>query len=216
MTPLPDDCLCFQGDPNFCCPKIASSDAYAGEIFTGTSEWQIPRQLDGHDPRAAATADTTVAFTGRHSLKIRVPTDKPLIIGVAGTQHSKGGGADACFGLDKSTDIAIRLVNGRSYSVSLQAQASPAGSQLAVMEGYWRGGCAYPDTAPAPDGGCPFIGNVRHEISMGREWTALQVNFTSASPDNCTGLAIRVTPPAGSFGAVAWIDAVGGQLLPAV
>ena len=41
--------------------------------------------------------------------KVRVPTSAPFVFALAGTQHSKGGGADLCHHAGKSTEISVRL-----------------------------------------------------------------------------------------------------------
>ena len=194
------------GDPNFAHGDFPPSRVSAGDIFVGTSKWEVPRQLDGHDPRASLVADTIVAYAGRHSLKVHCPTDRPLVFGVAGTQQSKGGGADACYEDGKSTEISIRLQPGRRYSVMLQAQASPAGTRLALVQGFWTTACSYPTVMPPPAEGCPFTQvALHHEQTLGTHWGNVSSTFTVQR--NCSGLQLLVTP-ANRYGATVWIDAV--------
>ena len=133
-----------------------------------------------------------------------MPTIKPLVFGVAGTQKSKGGGADACFEHGTTTEISVRLHQGQRYQVSLQAQASPVGTRLALMQGHWTASCSYPSTLPPPAEGCPYTGTTIHEVSLGSDWSNVSVAFDGS---NCSGLQLRVSP-ANRFGATVWIDAV--------
>ena len=123
------------GDVTSAHPSPAVSD----DIFIGTKEWEVPRMVDGHDYRASLTADTTVAYSGRHSLKVVVPTSTPLVFALSGKNNLCGAPSG------RSTELSVRLKQGSAYNVTMHVQASPAGTKLALMRGSWGTGCSYPD-----------------------------------------------------------------------
>lgn len=192
------------GDPS---QHVPPSPAVSGEIFMGQSEWEVPRMVDGHDYRAALMADTTVAHTGRHSLKVHVPSNTPFVFSVTGKAQYRGG-ANVCPTDGRRTELSVRLQYGVAYIVSLKVQASPAGTKVAVMKGSWGDGCSYPGVLPPPAGGCPYRGIALHEVEAGRGWSTLHTVIENVSTDNCTALQIRVSPAGAEYGAVAWIDDV--------
>lgn len=192
------------GDPS---QNVGPSPALSGDILMGESEWEVPRMMDGHDPRASLTSDTTVAYTGRHSLKIRVPTSSPLVFALTGKNNYRDV-TNICPADGTQTELSVRLQYGVPYNVTVQVQASPAGTKVALMAGSWGRGCSYPDVLPPPNGGCPYEGNIIQEVTAGRGWSALHTIIHNVSFDNCTALQIRVSPASSKFGAVAWIDDV--------
>jgi hypothetical protein len=120
--------------------KTRPSPAVSGDIFVGNEKWEVPRRVDGHDYRAALTADTTVAYSGRHSLKVQVPTSTPLVFALSGRSM-----CDAPRDSVWDTESSVRLRPGNTYNVSMHVQASPAGTRLALMRGSWGAGCSYPN-----------------------------------------------------------------------
>ena len=90
--------------------------------------------------------------------------------------------------------------------VVLQAQASPAGTRLALVQGFWTTACSYPTVMPPPAEGCPFTQvALHHEQTLGTHWGNVSSTFTVQR--NCSGLQLLVTP-ANRYGATVWIDAV--------
>ena len=123
------------GDSTSARPSPAVSD----DILIGKKVWEVPRMVDGHDYRASLTTDTTVAYSGRHSLKVQVPTSTPFVFALSGKNNL----CNAPSG--RSTETSVRLRRGNAYNVSMHVQASPAGTKLAIMRGSWAAGCSYPN-----------------------------------------------------------------------
>ena len=155
------------------------------------------------------TADTTVAVSGRHSLKVQVPTSQAFVFPVA-AKYGHRAVATPGFG----DSVTLKLGTQR-YLVSLWVQASPPGTKLALMSGFWHNAshCIYPNYLPPLRGGCPYTGMVVHEVDAGREWAQMKVVIGPGTRlsilDNMTSLQLRVSPArTGKFGATVWIDDV--------
>ena len=184
----------------------------------------------GHgQPLAAMTSDTTVAKTGRHSVKINVPDGTALVFPLAGKQLVKpppGAGWGAKKPPPIGTHIpgaSVVLSPGKTYHVSLSVQTSPPGTTVEIMAGYWvvTGG-KINEASPALRG--DYNGSSLAAVHGGKfdgdglaAWQTLQATVrvpAATASQNGTALQLRITPrPAvagqrRAFGATVWVDAV--------
>ena len=168
----------------------------------------------GQDPRVQLVADTTVAYDGRHSLRVLVPTDEPLVIGLAGMQLVPPPASQNNFAVgDLLVGNSAVLPGGRTFQVSLAVQASPPGTTVTLMTGGWEitdlgawnglGRQVAYQGQPVPN--ATVVGRGAHWAVLS---AVLRVPVTAKS--NSTALQVRVSPPpsARGFGAMAWLDAV--------
>lgn len=106
---------------------------------------------------AMMQSDTAVSRTGRHSVKVVLPTATPLVFplpgpAVASLSHSYNctsgppaaskaswakTGTAPCPG-DLVTGTSVSLPRSKTWVVSLYVQTSPSGTRVAIMDGGWN------------------------------------------------------------------------------
>ena len=105
------------------------------------------------------------------------------------------------------------LAPGKTYEVRLSVQASPPGTTIEIMEGYWsvRNGTV---REAAPDLLAEYRGEPIAKVSGGQKWqrlTATVVVPAATAHHNGTALQLRVTPKkfeGKDYGATVWADEV--------
>ena len=172
------------------------------------------------EPLVTMTSDTSVAAEGRHSVKINCPTSKPIVFPLSGTQLVKPA-SDTSWGSKHvppaGTHVfssSVVLAPGKSYEVRLAVQASPPGTTVEILDGYWAvrpgNGSAIKEASPLLL--ADYHGSSIASIAAGQEWKHLEVVVhvpAATTHHNGTALQLRVSPRAGQkFGATVWADDV--------
>lgn len=177
-------------------------------------------------------ADTTVRLpTGRHSIRVTVPTGNPYVFALPGPGVAKrvqkrpedsncpapGATKGLCPG-DIISVGSVTLPRSSSWLVSLFVQTSPAGTRVEIVDGGWnltsvqfRGWM--PDQVLGAYIGNPIagvVGNTSVEpVSGKRVWQQLEARLpATSSPTDVAALQLRITPPPSDgsrFGATVWL-----------
>jgi hypothetical protein len=184
----------------------------------------------GAQPLVTMKSDTAVAAEGRHSTKITIPSAKPIVLPLEGTKEVPPN-PDASWGAQhvppagtKVFGASVVLAPGKTYEVRLSVQASPPGTTIEIMDGYWsvtNGTVAdpYGDTGSPIDEGHPILKAKYHgeplaKVSGGQKWqrVAATVRVPAVTAHrNGTALQLRLTPKefeGKDYGAVVWVDEV--------
>lgn len=174
----------------------------------------------GDDPRVMMLTDTAVAVDGRHSLRVVVPSVKPLVLPLPGKQLVPNPTA-ASWG---STDVpavgthvfgrSVTLLAGHTYDVSLSVQASPAGTTVELLDGYWTVQNGSTVREAEPDIKAAYVQrSVLGSVVGNQSWQLLaaQVAVPAATAGrNGTALQLRITAlgNARGWGGSTWLDKV--------
>ena len=170
------------------------------------------------EPLVTVKSDTAVAAEGRHSAKITIPSAKPIVFPLGGHQMVKPP-ADASWGSKHAPPAGTKVFGSSvvlapgTYEVRLSVQASPPGTTIEIMEGYWsvRNGTI---KEASPDLKAEYHGEPIAKVSGGQKWQRLTATVrvpAATVHHNGTALQLRVTPKkfeGKDYGACVWVDAV--------
>jgi hypothetical protein len=179
------------------------------------------------DARLTIVPDTSVAVPpARHSLRVNVPSDVVVVLPLPGIHLvpvARKFAPDPQRGLAKVGDVLVgsstTLPGGQAFKVTLELQASPCGTQVALMGGGWsvtsvnclndlRGFCV--EQIEGVYRGVPLAPSVTP--ACGAQWTQLEAVVRSPPANataNGTALQLKLTPPSTKrgHGAQVWIGA---------
>lgn len=178
------------------------------------------------DTRTTIVVDTAVAVSpARHSLRVNVPSDVAVVLPLPGTHLvpvPRKFAPDPKLGMAKVGDVIVgastTLPGGQAFKVTVDLQASPCGTQVALMGGGWsvtsvdclndlRGFCV--EQIDGVYRGVPLAPSV---TPCGAQWTRLEAVVRSPPANataNGTALQLRLTPlpTERRHGAQVWIGA---------
>jgi hypothetical protein len=178
-----------------------------------------------YDPRLSASADSSVTVpTARHSLRFNLPTGKAVIIPFQGKalvskgpwgkirRWAPGPGQVIAVG-DKLPGSSATLPGGRSFRVSLQLQASPCGTTVSLMGGYFEVSRVVLREASEDMQGLYHGNELAPAVTpCGANWTTLETVLKLPPANatvNGTALQLRFKPPPTdrNWGGVVWVGA---------
>jgi hypothetical protein len=218
-----------------------SKAIFAGDMLWGTSEYHdssVDRALSYGQrlrqplPEALMQSDTAVSRTGRHSVKVTLPSADPLVFPLPGpslASHnynctntppaaSKASwaktGSAPCPG-DLVTGSSISLPRTETWLVTLYFQASPVGTRVDIMEGGWNFTSAVQRNWQTDQTVSGYIGqpiaSATSSAELGsdghRVWQKLTTRVEKATAPAVVALQVRVAPPVSErgFGASVWL-----------
>ena len=233
IIPSVEDMVQRTGPSGYARKTIFAGDTIWGTVGLHDNSRDAPMPYGQPLPEAMMQSDTAISRTGRHSIKVVLPTARPLVFPLPGPAvaspkfnctsgppaASKASwaktGAAPCPG-DLVVGASVSLPRSETWVVSLYVQTSPPGTRVAIMDGGWNFSSAVQRNWQFDVTSSGYIGKSIATVTGAaavdeagqRLWQRLEarVEANSTAP-TVAALQIRATPPPSErgFGATVWL-----------